>query len=562
MERVQSFVQRLETAGVSVWIDQGSIDAAQQWRERIVKAIVECKVLILLASRNSVNSVHVNREVAIASDRDKHIIPIYLEPVALPPAMEYHIAGLQHISLDPEEGDKPIHKVLRSLSGFGVRVRSQEAEAAGGSEQFVNPYNFATAAKDEMFKGREREIVQLLDAIESGTHTCVLGLQRIGKTSLVLEALQDRIEQRESLRDNVLFASLDIQQLGSDDVTYKELFQSIIRAISRRIPSAAGLHSIETETETFLSDAQRYQKGRKADLLADCTRLLERIALSTPRKIVLFIDEFSELCRVIERNEGLSAKNPTRNAKLHPFEMLVDVALMRWFSALLKNQSLRDRLIFIFAIRPFVIEYDSQHELNVMKLTAPVCLYYLDEKAAKALITEPLRGYVSYEEGAVDYLYRLTAGHPYLIQFMLKDVVNRIKQDRRNIIVIRDIQDVEERMISEGPAYEAQFEVLDSDYSVDEVMSVRRRSLGRGALSLVAKLGDEAREGWVDEEELIRSLTARGTRKEDVAGILAQLKSAKILEDRVREGRFSFRVSIPLLRKRYVRQNMYLKHFK
>jgi hypothetical protein len=562
MERVQPFVDRLQAAGVSVWMDQGNLDAAQQWREMIVKAIVECKVLILLASHNSVHSVHVNREVAIASDRDKHIIPIYLEPVALPAAMEYHIAGLQHISLSPEEGEKPFYKVLRSLSGFGVRVKSLESGGSGGSEQFVNPYNFATAAKDEMFKGREREIVQLLDAIESGTHTCVLGLQRIGKTSLVLEALQDRIEQRESLRDRVLFASLDIQQLGSDDVTYKELFQSIIRAISSKVPTAAGLHSIEAATEAFLSDAKRYQKGRKADLLADCTRLLERIAQSTPQKIVLFIDEFSELCRVIERNEGLLAKNPLRSANLHPFEMRVDVALMRWFSALLKNQALRDKLIFIFAIRPFVVEYDSQHELNVLKLTAPVCLYYLDEEAAKALITEPLRGYVSYEERAVDYLYRLTSGHPYLIQFMLKDIVNRIKQERRNKIFVRDIQDVEERMISEGPAYEAQFEVLDSDYSVDEVMSAKRRNLGRGALSLIAKLGDEAREGWVEEEEVMRSLTGRGVIKEDVVGILSQLKSAKILEDRVIEGRLSFRVSIPLLRKRYVRQNMYLKYFK
>ena len=70
----------------------------------------------------------------------------------------------------------------------------------------------------------------------------------------------------------------------------------------------------------------------------------------------------------------------------------------------------------------------------------PITLYYLDETAAKALIVEPLVNRVGYDPRAIDDLYRLTAGHPYLLQFMLKSLVDRIRreetdhyQDRRRI---------------------------------------------------------------------------------------------------------------------------------
>jgi hypothetical protein len=54
----------------------------------------------------------------------------------------------------------------------------------------------------------------------------------------------------------------------------------------------------------------------------------------------------------------------------------------------------------------------------------PITLDYLEETAAKALITEPLRERVAFGPGAVDELYELTTGHPYPLISRIKCSVN------------------------------------------------------------------------------------------------------------------------------------------
>ena len=62
-------------------------------------------------------------------------------------------------------------------------------------------------------------------------------------------------------------------------------------------------------------------------------------------------------------------------------------------------------------VRPFMSEYDDREELQILKLMKPITLYHLDDRAAKALICEPLQGRIAFEEGrARDCLYQLTAG--------------------------------------------------------------------------------------------------------------------------------------------------------
>ena len=77
-ERILHLVERLEAAGVSVWIDQMSIEGATMWSQEIVSAIRNCKVLILAISGNSADSKNVVKELALASEGHKYILPVYL----------------------------------------------------------------------------------------------------------------------------------------------------------------------------------------------------------------------------------------------------------------------------------------------------------------------------------------------------------------------------------------------------------------------------------------------------------------------------------------------------
>ena len=87
-ERIQDLVSRMRQAGVTVWIDEAGIEGAAMWSEEIVGAINNCKVLILAISPNSTKSKNVVRELALASEEEKTILPVFLEPTDIPESMK------------------------------------------------------------------------------------------------------------------------------------------------------------------------------------------------------------------------------------------------------------------------------------------------------------------------------------------------------------------------------------------------------------------------------------------------------------------------------------------
>ena len=95
--RVSNLVAKLRAAGVSLWIDQGGIDAASQWSEQIVNALESAKALLLMVSESAVHSHNVAKEVVLVSERKGHILPVHLQPTAIPPALKYQLAGIQHV---------------------------------------------------------------------------------------------------------------------------------------------------------------------------------------------------------------------------------------------------------------------------------------------------------------------------------------------------------------------------------------------------------------------------------------------------------------------------------
>jgi hypothetical protein len=143
----------------------------------------------------------------------------------------------------------------------------------------------------------------------------------------------------------------------------------------------------------------------------------------------------------------------------------------------------------------------------------------------------------------------------------LKDIVDHLKREGRSLLKCSAIVSVEERLISEGPAYDAHFKVLDSDYSVDYVINPGKTRVGNGVLAVIAKIGSEKPEGWVGIRDICSFLAGHTISFEETHAILDQLLRAKIIEECEIDGELHVRMSIPLLRKRYMRQNMYPKYF-
>ncbi len=135
-EKVLELTAKLQAAGVPLWMDVGSIDGAAMWGEEIVNALAKSKVLLLFVTEAAVRSHNVTKEVLLASEQKRHILPVHLEPTEIPPSLKYPLAGIQHIEYFHGDPDENLKTILRSLERVGVSIRapSNARAAASGVE--------------------------------------------------------------------------------------------------------------------------------------------------------------------------------------------------------------------------------------------------------------------------------------------------------------------------------------------------------------------------------------------------------------------------------------------
>ncbi|HCV98643.1 MAG TPA: hypothetical protein DGJ56_05040, partial [Verrucomicrobiales bacterium] len=88
----------------------------------------------LAISRHSTGSKNVVKELALASEREKIILPIYLEQCDIPETMEYQLAGIQNIALytlDKAKAYEFVHQTIRRL-GVGQTLGQTEPPQSAG----------------------------------------------------------------------------------------------------------------------------------------------------------------------------------------------------------------------------------------------------------------------------------------------------------------------------------------------------------------------------------------------------------------------------------------------
>jgi adenylate cyclase len=115
-EKAEQLTELLASAGLSVWIDNAALNAAASWSKEIVEAINGCKVFVVLLSPASLDSHNVIKEVALASEKRKKILPLDLEPVSLTSDFEYQLAGIQRAPMTN------IDAIIRALGKLGLEA--------------------------------------------------------------------------------------------------------------------------------------------------------------------------------------------------------------------------------------------------------------------------------------------------------------------------------------------------------------------------------------------------------------------------------------------------------
>lgn len=143
--------QRLAGMGISVWMDpregKGTV-----WTQEIVQAIEECSVVVVLLSRGSIHSHNIVKEVSLASERGKSIVPVKLEPVEIPSTMQYQLGRLAAVelfeSLDvPKIEQAKADALLAALAKNGLAATVTEEEPPQSESQTETPAEQAKEAE-------------------------------------------------------------------------------------------------------------------------------------------------------------------------------------------------------------------------------------------------------------------------------------------------------------------------------------------------------------------------------------------------------------------------------
>ena len=103
---VESLVQEFESLGYRVWIDRTGIHSGVDFKSTIVQAIEDSQLFLFFSSKASNNSSWTSKEIGIAIDRNKLIIPIKLDNSRYNKNVEFDLINLDYIDFSNKSSRK------------------------------------------------------------------------------------------------------------------------------------------------------------------------------------------------------------------------------------------------------------------------------------------------------------------------------------------------------------------------------------------------------------------------------------------------------------------------
>jgi uncharacterized protein len=177
----------------------------------------------------------------------------------------------------------------------------------------TNPFTFGDLALDEAFTDREDEVRELTADMRNGQNVLIYAPRRYGKSSLVLRAAQEALQQK------ALVAYCDLMKTPTKErfaaALAKTIYSDIPSPVDQAFEKAAELFRglrIRPTMEVDPSDGSlrfSFQAGRRrADIDDTIERLLEllgELAAERKRRVVIIFDEFQEVLALDKRFPNL-----------------------------------------------------------------------------------------------------------------------------------------------------------------------------------------------------------------------------------------------------------------
>lgn len=387
----------------------------------------------------------------------------------------------------------------------------------------AQPYSIGEPATT-WFYGREGLLDNMADNLRHGRGNdqsmIVYGLKRAGKTSILKRFLDYSIPTR-GLSENYIPIYVDLlREPRVEQLKHRSLLSLLAWLICEGIKGSLP----DTHLASNLSTLDKDFAANPAETFSVT---LDEVTASLPhRRILLALDEFSTL------NEWLSAV---------PDSGSVASAAFGFLSNTLQTNN---QLTIIFTGTYMLLEMMRERAFDLAKTCIPYMVGFLDEYSARQLVEAPVRrdvndpgrGWLEYDPRAVDRIVHLTNKHPYLVQYMCMQIVNRMNSLKHNSVNLNDVESVAGEIV-QRPMHAPVMLTLWNEFS-------RRQ---HAVLSIIASASEVVERGC-DLCEIVRiaSENVPGMGEDDVASVCASLADAEMLERISGAEADLYRLTIPL----------------
>lgn len=410
--------------------------------------------------------------------------------------------------------------VESNYTSFALRVLQPESEA----RRPPNPYVVGLAVKDrESIFGRDEEIEKICRALigeKQDNAVLVLGERRMGKTT-VLNAVAGFFDIQERYRDLVI--RLDIQDVPTTELAADFFRHRLIDPISRHLTSVGIRSPIIAEGRLKQSPYQTFK-----DFMSD----LDDSLGSRHRRALLVIDELEKLLTVVDQHP--EPKDGTLGMEV--------MASLRAVFLRAKHIS-----VILAGVTDVVRRHTSQSQNRLFKLAIEEELSRLPEEAARRLIEEPAAAARAYriEPTARDILIGETSAHPYLLQYVSRELFEHMVRRAARVATRLDVEEVLERQVLiKADAFQHFVEAVPDAIDKRIVNALGALQRGDRTVPVMAIAQQIARTGGsISEEEISNRL------------LKLRARAPMVVDDRITyTGRFRLTVGLFARRLRRVQQ--------
>lgn len=345
------------------------------------------------------------------------------------------------------------------IDEWAKELRSGNPESLRKIEKIDNPYIFSEPLRANLPAKRASEIDSIKKAWTIGNFQPVLiyGQRHIGKTSLILSLMA----QQDNLAEVVY---VNVSQLAEQS-SQRQLLWSICK---------------EVEWKT------KYPSPFYDDLIRNPYYIFRRYMQEIcdhmgPAGIIIVLDQLDHLDKL--------SSFPTTNENT-----------LRFLWELSQTES---KLCFVFVTVDTPKEIAAKYSNPFVTGSKPIQIGYMNESEVKSILRNPNPDFLPYfDDQAIEKIFKLTNGHPYLVQVLAYCLIDRVSsalKDRNHtadpLFTDKDIENNEPNVSERGIVYSSEFSRLLEHYSsrVRTEISIHEKLIG-DLLRILASAADGIRE--------------------------------------------------------------------